>query len=120
MYLPSFRAPAFPNPYSQRQLPAAAVARQNQEVRFSSGCTYTEEEYKQMAQATSTRQTGNSPSDRIHFALVTSAPLNSSDSYKIQILKGLHPAGYDSFGFSSTRQQDGKYMNRWSCSASCD
>jgi hypothetical protein len=77
-------------------------------------------DYQTIARNTQVTQQGYSISGRITFEVATDKPLRADDAIQVQILLGYHPAGYDFMNFRSTPQEDGKHLNTWKCSASCD
>ncbi len=76
-----------------------------------------------MAQETtilSTRRTGPSISDRVHFRASFTEEPTHSDIFEAQVKAGYHPNGYDGPWVVSKEEKEGHWLAQWSCSASCD
>lgn len=65
------------------------------------------------------KKEGSGISGRIYFKAVSNEEVGIDLIYQVQTNLGYHPAGYDSFGHSTTKIKN-IYFTTWSCSTSCD
>ena len=101
--------------------PGRPILRMGSDVVFLRFAGRSEKELEALARQTSVKRQGYSTSGRIYFSVATEKePLTSGEAQTIQRMIGYHPQGYSFFHLSSGKTEDGKYLNHWSCAASCD
>ncbi len=78
-------------------------------------------EMKNLLSVKKTGQIGYSISGRCFFEAIFENEPTAQEVCEAQIKAGYHPSGYDGpWNISQSKTNDGKYLVKFSCSASCD